>query len=257
MIDIDKAIKEFIKYTENYDLTNDNIKRKQLHSIRVMKLCGIIAESLNLNEEQIELAKLIGLLHDIARFEQFTQYRTYHDSESFDHGDYGAEILKNDIRNYVKIEKYDNIIITAVKNHNKYAIDENLQNDELLYAQIIRDADKIDIIYECIDIFWKNQEDLVEKSIISDEIYREFKTEKQIKRIKEHNFSMVENLCSTIAFIFDLNFKESFKILRKENYINKIIDRFNFKDDNTKEKIEEIRKIANKYIEKSITEDVQ
>lgn len=35
-MDIEKAQKEFIKYTEKYDLSDVNIKRKQEHSIRVM-----------------------------------------------------------------------------------------------------------------------------------------------------------------------------------------------------------------------------
>ena len=37
--------------------------------------------------KEIELAGLIGLLHDIARFEQFTKYQTFNDRLSFDHGD--------------------------------------------------------------------------------------------------------------------------------------------------------------------------
>lgn len=35
---------------------------------------------------------------------------------------------------------------------------------------------------------------------------------------------------------------------KKEDYINKIINRFDFKNQEIKEKIEEIRKIANVYI---------
>lgn len=249
MIDIEYAIENFIKYTENYDLTNTHIKGKQTHSIRVMKLCGTIAESLNLSEEQIELAKVIGLLHDIARFEQYTQYSTFSDADSFDHGDYGAEILKDNIRNYIKVEKYDNIISTAVKNHNKYAIDKNLKDDELLYSKIVRDADKLDIIFECIDIFWKNNEDKVEKSILTEEIFEEFKTKRQIKRNKENKLSAVENVCATLAFIFDLNFKESFAILEREKYIDRIIDRFNFYDEKTNRMMNEIKKIANRFVE--------
>ena len=84
-INLEKAKKEFIKYTENYDLENSRIKGKQTHSLRVMEISRQIAEGLKLSQEEIELATLIGLLHDIARFEQFTQYHTYRDMESFDH----------------------------------------------------------------------------------------------------------------------------------------------------------------------------
>ena len=66
MIDIKKATQEFDKYARNYDLTLETLKRKYHHTYRVMKISEDIAKSLNLSEEDIELAKLIGLLHDIA-----------------------------------------------------------------------------------------------------------------------------------------------------------------------------------------------
>ena len=62
MIDLIKAEDEFKKYTQNYDMQLDGIERKYNHSFRVMKISKEIAENLNLNEEQIQLATLIGLL---------------------------------------------------------------------------------------------------------------------------------------------------------------------------------------------------
>ena len=79
MIDLEKAKNEFIKYTNNYDLTNSHITRKIYHSLRVMEVSKKIAEDLKLTQEQIDLATLIGLLHDIARFEQRKRYGTYYD----------------------------------------------------------------------------------------------------------------------------------------------------------------------------------
>ena len=90
-MDIEKVQKEFIKYTEKYDLSDVNIKRKQEHSIRVMRISKRIAEGMKLTQEEIDIATLIGLLHDIARFEQYTKYHTFKDAESIDHGDLGAE----------------------------------------------------------------------------------------------------------------------------------------------------------------------
>ena len=52
-----------------------------------------------------------------------------------------------------------------------------------------------------------------------------------------------------MAFIFDMNFKESFEILKEKDYINKTFDRFDFKDEKTKEDMEKIKEIANEYIE--------
>ena len=132
-MNLEKAKLEFIKYTQNYDLENENIERKQLHSLRVMDISNEIAKALNLEQEEIDLATLIGLLHDIARFEQYTQFKTYKDLESFDHGDFGAQILEKDIRKYVENKQFDEIIIKAVKNHNKFKIEEGLTKTEELY----------------------------------------------------------------------------------------------------------------------------
>jgi len=52
-----------------------------------------------------------------------------------------------------------------------------------------------------------------------------------------------------LAFIFDLNFKESYEIVKNNNYINILIDRFNYSDLETKNKMEDIRLIMNSFID--------
>ena len=93
-MNLEKAKKEFEIFVQQYDLENEKIKRKFGHSFRVMEKAGQIAKSLSLPNEEIELSKLIGLLHDIGRFEQERIYKTFKDHESIDHGDLGVEILK-------------------------------------------------------------------------------------------------------------------------------------------------------------------
>ena len=249
-IDLEKAKKEFLKYTENYDLTNENINRKQGHSIRVMNISKQIATELNLTEEQIQIATLIGLFHDIARFEQYTQYQTYNDNRSFDHGDYGVKILEKDMRKYIETDEYDKIIKIAIKNHNKFEIEDGLNEEELLFSKIIRDADKIDILYESVEMFWKENEKEVEESDISPKVFEEFLNSVQIK-VADRKTPM-DSVISTIAFIFDINFKISFEILETEDYINKILDRYKIKDLKTKEKVEKIREIAKLYIRQKL-----
>ena len=99
-----------------------------------------------MNQENIELAKLIALLHDIGRFEQVKQTNDFLDSNNFDHANYGVKVLFEDklIRKFIENNEYDNIIKKAIYNHNKYKIEENLNDAELLHSKIIRDADKLD-----------------------------------------------------------------------------------------------------------------
>lgn len=247
-MNLEKAKKEFIKYTENYDLKDLHISGKQKHSIRVMNISKQIAEMMGLKQEEVKLATLIGLLHDIARFEQYTKYHTFKDNESIDHGDLGVEILNKDIRKYIEIDKYDELIKLAVKNHNKYKIQEGLTEKQEIFSKIIRDADKIDIFYEAVEIFWKGKENLVEESNISEEVLNQFKNKMIVDRRARK--TEIDTIVGIIAFIFDINFKASFEILKKEDYINKILNRFEIKNEETKKELEEIRKIANEYIEK-------
>lgn len=251
-MDLNKSKDEFIKYTEKYDLNESKIEIKQEHSIRVMNISREIAQELQLSQEEVDIATLIGLLHDIARFEQFKRYHTFRDAQSIDHGDLGVEILNKDIRKYIETDKYDELIKLAVKNHNKYKIQEGLDAKQKLFAQIIRDADKIDIIYEAIGILWQKRQNEVEESTITPAIFEQVLKNQLIK--SEDKKTILDDVIAIVAFIFDINFKVSFEILKNRDYINKMLDRYNFKESKTKEQIEEIRKIANLYIEQKINE---
>lgn len=258
-LNLEKAQKEFIKYTEKYNLKDENIKRKQGHSLRVMEISKQIATNINLSEEQIQIATLIGLLHDIGRFKQYTEIGLGDNLEGFDHGDYGAKTLFEDgiIRNFIETSKYDEIIRKAIKNHNKFAIEEGLTEEELLFAKIIRDADKIDILYESIDIYYKNNEEEVNKSVLSEKIYNEFTKKATIKKGKNVRLKFIDDITCVIAFIYDINYTTSFKIINEKNYINNILDRYKFEDKETQEKVNKIKKLANEYIENKIKEGTQ
>lgn len=250
MIDLTNAKEEFIKYTKKFNLKDKNIEGKQQHSIRVMKISTEIAKGLKLSKEEIKLATLIGLLHDIARFKQYEEYQTFRDYESFGHGDKGVEILKknNFLRKFIKESKYDEIIYKAIKNHNKFKIEDGLSERELMFSKIIRDADKIDIIYEATCIFYVGEEQEIENSYVSDKVFEQINKKELVKRNKELKIEGVNKIISVIAFIYDIYYSESFSILYKNNYINKIIDRFEYKNYETKIKMNELKNIVNTYI---------
>ena len=206
MINFEKAEKEFFNYTENYDTTNPNIHRKIYHSLRVMELCRKIAESLNLNKEQCDLAALIGLLHDISRFEQYRLYQSFSDI-NLDHGDNAIKILEdnNFIRKFIETDKYDEIIKIAIKNHNKFKIQDGIDGDYLMYSKIIRDADKLDIFYEAVNMFWKSDEEIkqIEDSYISEDYIEQIKLQKSIKKERK-NRPILDKVVFVITLIFDI-----------------------------------------------------
>lgn len=244
-MNIENAKQEFIKYTNKYDFNNKKIERKYGHSLRVMENAGKIAESLKLNDEKIELAKLLGLIHDIGHFEEIKVKSECKENVKIDHGDLGVEILENNnyIRKYIKEEKYDNIILKAIKNHNKFKIEDGLSEEELLFAKIVRDADKLDIFYEGAEMFWNTEEERknVGKSKITEEVKNEFNKKMIIDRKKKKTGA--DDIVCFISFVFDINYSYTYNTIIKERYINKIIDKFKFEDKETLKYMKQIKEI--------------
>lgn len=87
------VINAFAEYVRNYDPSDEKIKLKIEHTYRVAGLCQRIAESLGLSEPDVDIAWLLGMLHDIGRFEQIRRFGTFNDAQSVDHAEFGADLL--------------------------------------------------------------------------------------------------------------------------------------------------------------------
>lgn len=255
-VNIEDAIKEFIKFTENYDLTIDSIIRKQEHSLRVMELSKQIAINQNFTIEEIEIATLIGLLHDIARFKQYTEYKTFSDLKSFDHGEMGVEILEKDnyLRKFIKTNEFDKIIKKAISNHNKITIEEGITEQEIKFSKLIRDADKIDILFQITYKFQGAEKEALENSKLNSEIKNRFDKKETIDKKRHPQVEYADRLIQVLALVFDINYKSSFEILKKQDYINRIVNQFEFKDAYTKEAMLDAKNKVNEYILNKIQE---
>lgn len=142
-------LEEFDNYVSNYDMNNEDIRAKYNHIHRVMKLNEKYAKILGFSEYDIKLASVIGLLHDIGRFEQLKIYNSYDDKKTIDHADFGAKLLFDDnlIKKFWKNEDDYEIIKNAIKYHNKIKVPDIDDERMLKHINLIRDTDKIDIIY--------------------------------------------------------------------------------------------------------------
>lgn len=256
MIDFNIAKKAFKDYVASFDINNSKIRLKIEHTYKVVEACEYIAKDLKLNEEDINLAKLIGLLHDIGRFKQLKNFNSFDDNSTIDHAEYGADILFKDnlIRKFLAEETYDNIIEKAIRNHNKYKIEDNLSERDLLFSKIIRDGDKMDNFrvkeIEKIETLFDISEEEFELESISDNIYNDFINCKMI--LKSDRKTHMDMWISYLAFIFDFNFSSGLRFLKDNNYINIVIDRIDYKNPDTKEKMKNIKKVANDYIDKKL-----
>lgn len=132
------------RYEERLGSRREHIVLKRDHSLRVHALAVRIMRRESLPETSAHLAA--ALLHDVGRFTQFEAYGTYRDDCSVDHGDLGAEVLENGNL----LEQFDPVlrthIIDAVRQHNKRVLPDGLAPLTLSICNLIRDADKLDIV---------------------------------------------------------------------------------------------------------------
>lgn len=230
----EKYTASFLKQSERE--VADVMALKKEHALKVSKLSGIVATNLMLEEEDIVLAEIIGLLHDIGRFEQYVRYQTFDDKKSEDHAELGVNILKEQAFFSGFPEEQQNIISRAILNHNKETI--SLKDDKLvvIYSQILRDADKLEIWESCVINLLRNGNfkfDAISLNLpvtgqVSDEIIRSIKSQKLAK--KKDMQSVNDFKLMVMSMVFDLNFRGSFQLLNEKQLIKKLYDSMPKKD---------------------------
>ena len=144
-MDLQHAKTEFERYLDGYDRNDDKVHLKIVHTYGVTEYSRQIAERLNLPDEDRELAQLIGLLHDIGRFEQLKRFDSF-EPDTMDHASFGVQILFSEgmIRNFAGKDSWDGIIQTAIARHSDFRLTGITDSRTLMHARIIRDADKLD-----------------------------------------------------------------------------------------------------------------
>lgn len=242
MIDMDAAYAAFRMYVSAYNPEDPKIALKIAHIVRVAKKSRKLAEELSLPREDIALAELIGLLHDIGRFEQVAQYNTFKDSDSINHGLMGCHILFGQggiIRDFVRSNAYDDLIYTAVINHNRAFIhgSEHMKEHDLLHSKLIRDTDKLDIFRVQLEepniaLFGKDE---ITDDLLTPAIYEDFCKEKLVD-YSLRSGSAPDSLICSFGYVYDINFDESHAIALSDGYLSKLGE-IKFSDAYTKEKM--------------------
>ena len=225
----------FDKYISNYDKSVKQIRFKYFHSYRVEKLMKKLAIALGLSKEEVKIAELIGLLHDIGRFEQIKKYGDCSDVKTgIDHADESCIYLfdNNHIRDFIEDDKYDSIIEDAIKYHNKIKIDDSIVGKNLLFSKMIRDMDKVDI-YRVLS---EEYSFIFNKDDVTSKVYETFNNHKTID--SHDKKTETDQVYAHLAFVYDINFKESFEILKQTNYLNDYFKSIRLKNDNEREYIE-------------------
>lgn len=273
------VINAFAEYVRNYDPSDEKIKLKIDHTYRVAGLCQRIAESLGLSEPDVDIAWLLGMLHDIGRFEQIRRFGTFSDADSVDHAEFGADLLFKEglIRKfaegyYEKCElvgagneeagqaysrqkdcqkdykedcdegklnseqvkcnegKLAGLLELAIRQHNKYRVKEGLTERQLMFCNILRDADKVDIFKVNaevpMEIIYDVTTEELKNGIITKEVLESFYRKETV--LKSLRKSAVDHIVGHISLLFELVYPESYRQAKEQGYVYKLLD---FKSD--------------------------
>ncbi|MCX8027995.1 MAG: HD domain-containing protein [Thermodesulfovibrionales bacterium] len=224
-------------YYEEDDEHYKNYKLKEEHTIRV---CDNVDEILNdtVTTELKDIAWISCLYHDLGRFPQYNQYRTFKDSESANHGLLSYTVLQRGCFLDDLDVKQKEIILNSVRFHNAYHIPTNITDpDTLLCLKAVRDADKLDIWKVFIDYYQSSDSDkpsAVGLGFPDTPTY----SEDFIKGIYQKNLLKLSDVKTLndfkllqLSWVFDLNLKETFNLLLQRQYIDAIHQTLPNKDD--------------------------
>lgn len=205
-----------------------NFAIKKEHSLRVAEISYTLADKLQLSEDEKYLAFVIGLFHDIGRFNQLLEFNTFNDSKSIDHAEYSVKVL-NEGDFFSKLnERQIEIALVSIANHNKREIPKKLNEEELRFAQLIRDADKLDILKVLTDYYtnpravanhtltWELPKGGTVSSGVSKQILNGVLVSKE-KVTNELDIKVMQ-----LSWVYDFNFKPSFELLMQKRFLEKI-----------------------------------
>ena len=203
---------------------------KETHTGYVTANSVELAKFLQLPTHDVELAEIIGLFHDVGRFRQYSIYKTFNDADSEDHADLALKVIDElEFFNELAAQDYE-ILRFAIQNHNKKTVAPTDDDRKILFAKIIRDADKLDI-YRVLEPFLaqanvdkmpnfiKSGGNLV--ADISPDFVENFVTGKQAdyRKIRTNGDRKIVRL----MWLYDVNFSWTMRKIVERGYIDKIV----------------------------------
>ena len=207
-----------------------NIAIKQEHTHQVCLNAVRIAEDLGLDQQETRLAEAIALFHDVGRFSQYQRFKTFDDSISVNHAVLGAKLLAehNVLQDLTKHDQ--DIIVSSITLHNIFSLPNGLDKKSLLFARLIRDADKLDILRVVIEYFEQDEGDRAEavalglpdlpgysQAVLACLVRGELARKDALTTLND--FKLLQ-----LAWLYDLNFTCSLLMIEERGYIRSLAE---------------------------------
>lgn len=208
--------------------SNNAVVRNLRHTEKVVENILLIANSLELSESERYTAEALAIFHDIGRFWILQQNQD--EAKTIDHAEASIEYLKSNQNFNLLDEQSRNIIAEVILSHHTPEIIKKDNPVSLFFSKLLRDADKLDIWRLTVDSLADKTKrsnlarefGLIEKPIITASFSQNIIDGELAKKDDIVTFS--DYLLFQMSWVFDLNFRKSFQILNKMQYMRHIYD---------------------------------
>jgi len=189
---------------------------------------ALLTASLELAPEDKALAAAIAICHDVGRFPQYRDFGTFNDAVSVNHAALAVQTLTRERVLDGLDDGLRRMLLQAVAHHNVFILPENLDPVSRRFAQLIRDADKLDIWRVLIEYWSLSPEErasaviweLPDTGSCSQNALDEVIAGRMLNRtllVTADDFKLLQ-----LSWVFDLHFAESFRILAEQRYIDSL-----------------------------------
>ena len=205
------------------------VEEIRTHSMRVVTNSLLLSKNLLQTEEDIYIAEIIALFHDYGKAVMIVQGTESPINIQHNHAALSAKLIQQ-MEFYPKLTvDVQLIILKSIEGHNKLKLPKLDNEQQTLFARLLRDADKLDI-FETSYRFFKEKNgsqplmtlDLINHVEVSDKI---------IKSVLAGKTAAVEDMKTMndyrlllLSMAFDLNFKYTFRILAEKQFIQNIYE---------------------------------
>lgn len=216
------------RYTSDDTQIQMNLDLKRKHCWRVAGEGKRLSRALQLPPAEQRAVTVMGLLHDVGRFEQYTRFGTFVDQFSVNHAECSAdEIATAGILDNLATDSRD-ILLQAIRWHNRPHLPDDVDGELLFYTRLLRDADKLDI-WRVVLNYYENQNGRYNKAISLDLPDTPGCTPRVINSLLKHRYVdyrwcrnandfKVKQMC----WVYDLNVRPSLEQVVRRN----IVERF-------------------------------
>ena len=227
----------FTSYVKQYLVGEGGVREIEVRDAMVLKtqhtgrVCAEIlalGSDLALPPHELVIAKVIALLHDVGRFEQFKRYGTFADRHSVNHAEMGVTIIKGQrVLDSLSPNEQD-LILDSVRFHNRAQLPQNASATCLFFTKLLRDADKLDI-WRVVTAYYASQtgkrNGAIELDLPDTPGYtRAVGEDLMAGRIVDVNQMRNCNdfKLAQAGWVYDVNFGPTFQRVHERNYLGKI-----------------------------------